>query len=268
MAIITISRGSYSKGKEIAEKLAAKLGYACISREVIIEASEKFNIPEIKLIRALHDSPSALARFTHGERRYIAYIRYAIFNRIKENNIVYHGLAGHFFLQDVKHILKVRIIADLKMRIREEMKRENISEREARHVLVKDDRERQKWALSLYGIETWDPKLYNVVLQAGCLETDDIVDTLAEMALKPCFITTDETKQKLEDHCFAAKIEVALVEKFPEINVVSKNKSVFIKVRSLRSRKKAVTREVNEILSSIDGIKKVEIDIDPIVIPD
>lgn len=35
MAIITISRGSYSKGKEVAEKVAEKLGYECISRDVL-----------------------------------------------------------------------------------------------------------------------------------------------------------------------------------------------------------------------------------------
>ncbi len=34
MGVVTISRGSYSKGKEIAEKLAEKLEYDCISREI------------------------------------------------------------------------------------------------------------------------------------------------------------------------------------------------------------------------------------------
>jgi hypothetical protein len=65
MAIITISRGSYSKGKEVAEKTAQKLGYECISRDIILEASKEFNIPEVKLIRAIHDSPSILSRFSH-----------------------------------------------------------------------------------------------------------------------------------------------------------------------------------------------------------
>jgi hypothetical protein len=45
MAIITISRGSYSKGKEIAEKVAQELGYECIARKVLLEAKEEFNIP-------------------------------------------------------------------------------------------------------------------------------------------------------------------------------------------------------------------------------
>ena len=39
MAIITISRGSYSKGREIAEKTAERLGYGCIGRDVIIDAT-------------------------------------------------------------------------------------------------------------------------------------------------------------------------------------------------------------------------------------
>ena len=50
MPIITISRGSYSRGKAVAEKLAAKLGYELVSRDVLLEASDEFNIPEIKLI--------------------------------------------------------------------------------------------------------------------------------------------------------------------------------------------------------------------------
>ena len=50
MSIVTISRGSYSRGKEVAEKLARALNYECISREIILEASEHFNIPELKLV--------------------------------------------------------------------------------------------------------------------------------------------------------------------------------------------------------------------------
>ena len=48
MTIITISRGSYSKGKEIAEKTAQKLGYECVRREIILEATGKYHLPEIE----------------------------------------------------------------------------------------------------------------------------------------------------------------------------------------------------------------------------
>ncbi|MEE4263965.1 MAG: cytidylate kinase family protein [Desulfobacteraceae bacterium] len=46
MAVITISRGSYSKGKEVADKVAAWLGFRCLclGREVLLDASERRNI--------------------------------------------------------------------------------------------------------------------------------------------------------------------------------------------------------------------------------
>lgn len=56
MAIITISRGSYSKGKEVAEKVAEKLGYTCISRDLLVEASRQFDIPEMRLGRERRQS--------------------------------------------------------------------------------------------------------------------------------------------------------------------------------------------------------------------
>jgi len=65
MSIITISRGSYNRGKEVAEKLAQKLDYQCISREILLEASKEYNVPEIRLIRTIRDAPSILERLTH-----------------------------------------------------------------------------------------------------------------------------------------------------------------------------------------------------------
>ncbi|MFC1906918.1 AAA family ATPase, partial [Chloroflexota bacterium] len=116
MSIITISRGSYSRGKEIAEKVAEKLGYECIGRDSLIEASKQFNIPEIKLIRAIHGAPSILERFGYGKEKYIAYIQAALLRHVKKDNIVYHGLAGHFLLEGISHVLKVRISSDIEDR--------------------------------------------------------------------------------------------------------------------------------------------------------
>ena len=137
MSIVTISRGTYSQGKKVAEKLAEALNYECLSREIVIEASKEFNIPEIKLVRAIHDAPSILDRFTYGKERYMAFFRAALLNHLQRDNIIYHGLAGHAFLQTIPHVFKVRIIADLEYRIREEMKREKISADQARYILIR-----------------------------------------------------------------------------------------------------------------------------------
>ena len=71
MAVITISRGSYSRGKEIAEKAAAKLGYKCISRDLILSVSKEYNIPEVKLVRAIHNAPNILSRLNRKKEKYV-----------------------------------------------------------------------------------------------------------------------------------------------------------------------------------------------------
>ena len=211
MSIITISRGSYYRGREVAEKLAQKLGYECLSRDILLEASEEFNIPEIRLIRAIKDSPSILNRLTHQKERYVAYIRAALLKHVQKDNVVYHGLFGHFFLQDIPHVLKVRIVADLEDRVADEVKREGISEAKAREIIVKDDEERRKWALHLYGADWWDATLYDLVIHLKSITVDDAVSLLCHMVQLPGFQTTLESQEAINNLVEATKMEMAPV---------------------------------------------------------
>jgi len=211
MSIITISRGSYYRGREVAEKLAQKLGYECLSRDILLEASEEFNIPEIRLIRAIKDSPSILNRLTHQKERYVAYIRAALLKHVQKDNVVYHGLFGHFFLQDIPHVLKVRIVADLEDRVADEVKREGISEAKAREIIVKDDEERRKWALHLYGADWWDATLYDLVIHLKTITVDDAVSLLYHLVQLPGFQTTIESQEAINNLVEATKMEMAPV---------------------------------------------------------
>jgi len=211
MAIITISRGSYSRAKEIAETLAQELGYACLSREILLEASEEFNIPEIKLVRAIEDAPSILDRFTQGKERYLAYIRAALLKHAQQDNVVYHGIGGVFLLQGIPHVLKVRVVADLEDRVADEMKREGISVSEAREIIQKDDEQRRQWALHLYGADPWDPMLYDLVLHLQTVTMSDAVSIIKHMVQLPSFQTTPQSQQLIDNLVLLARLQVETV---------------------------------------------------------
>lgn len=66
MSIIAVSRGSFTRGSAVARLVAKNLGYRCVAREVLLEASSRFNIPEAKLVRAVAGSLSFLDRITGG----------------------------------------------------------------------------------------------------------------------------------------------------------------------------------------------------------
>lgn len=263
MAIITISRGSYSKGKEIAEKVAEKLNYECIYRAVLLEASEHFHIPEIKLVRALHDAPSVLDRFTHGKERYMAYIEEAFLEHVQKDNIVYHGLAGHFFLKGITHALKVRIIADMEDRVRLEMERENISEDEARHILKKDDFERRKWALALYGIDTAEAWLYDLVIHIRNVTVDDAVDMICKTARLPQFQTTAESQKALDNLVLAAQVKSAIIKGWPNAAVSAEDGNVVVHVEGPLIQETAICEELRPIIETIHGVKDARVHVRP-----
>ena len=110
MAIITISRGCYSHGKEIAEKVADMLNFECVSREILIEASQFFHVPEMRLLHSLHDAPSILKRITHGEDMFLSFIQAALLEHAKRDDIVYHGHAGHLLMPKISHFVLLNLI--------------------------------------------------------------------------------------------------------------------------------------------------------------
>ncbi len=258
MTIITISRDSYSKGGELAKKVAETMGYKCIARKVLLEASEEFNIPEIKLIRALHDSPSVFERFSVGKETYISYIRYALLDSVKDSNIVYHGLAGQFFLKGVSHVLKVRLIVDMEDRVKEEMKREAITEKEARQVLTKDDEERRKWSRHLFGIDTNDPKLYDISLRLGNVSIDEAAEMIIFAAERPCFKPTPESELVFGNLLLSANIQSILIKYIPTVDVFCTNRgTVQISCGGTFSQENRLKANIRELIKDVPGINKI-----------
>ncbi len=259
MAVITISRGSYSKGKEVAEGVAAALGYECISRDILLEASDRFNIPEIKLVHAIHDAPSILDRFTHGQLSYITQIQCALMDRVKHGNVVYHGLAGHILLQGIEKVLKVRILADPALRVAVVREREQVSEKEARRMIAKIDEERRKWTRRLYGVDPWDSSLYDLVICIDKIEVEGAVRLICQAASQEAFRLTEQDRQKLRDRALSCKLRSALLDLDPNVTVTSEYGNVLVFTRGDDRKVGRLEKKILSVAEGMDEINNIEI---------
>ena len=259
MTIITISRGSYSKGKEVAEKVASKLGYKCLSREVILDASDIYHVPEIKLKKAIHDSPSILERMADKKKAYIAFYQSSLTGRVKEDDVVYHGLAGHLLLKGIPHVLKVRIIADLEDRILTEMKREGVTRQEAIGMIKKDDEERRRWTQNLYGADPWDSHLYDLVVHVHKFTVDDAVAFICDAAKLPQFKTTKQSREKMDDLALASRIKAFLIENHFDASVLSESGNVLIYIKGDDRLLNKINETLGDLPEDIRGINNIEI---------
>jgi cytidylate kinase len=252
----------------VAEKLADELGFMCISREVVLEASDQFNVPEARLVRAIHDAPSFLDRYTYGRERFVAYVRAALLRYVQKDDVVYHGFAGHFFLREVAGVLKVRITADMEDRVKEVMRRDGITAEQARCVIAGDDEERRTWSQRLYGVDNRSAELYDLILNTKDITVDDAVQLIGHNARLPCFQMTPDSQAVLDDLALAARIQAVLIDDFPSVNASVKNGMAFVSVKgSLREQRKQ-TGQIRGIVRNIEGVEGVQVHFVPFVVPD
>ena len=183
----------------------------------------------------------------------------------RKDNIVYHGYAGHFFLQGIPHVLKVRVIADLDDRISAEMQREGISEKEARQTIKKDDDERRKWSLHLYGMDPWDANLYDLVTHIKTKTVDDVVSLIMHAASLACFATTSDSQQIIDNLSVAAEVKAALVHDFPTAKTKAEDGIVLITIEAPLIQKDELTERVTSIVEPIPGVKEVRVDVTPLL---
>jgi cytidylate kinase len=262
MAIITISRGSYSRGSEIAEKVAHRLGYSCISRDLILETSKEFNIPEIRLTRALQDGASILEKFTGRREMYLAFIKATLLEHAQKDNMVYHGLAAHFILRRIKHVLHVRITANTEVRAQLLMEREKVSYEEALWLLKMIDHERKQWGMVLYGIDMGDLSNYDLAINVDKLTVDNAVDTICHAAQWEQFKTTPESQRALDELALAATVKAKLLPLFFDVAVTVRKGTVFVKGKTNLDTEARVREAIQAIADTIPGVSDIKIDLD------
>ena len=148
----------------LAECAAARLGYRCIDRDVIVQKAAAYGVSQDGLRDALERPPILLDRFRHTKYVYLTLIQAALAEEVRGGNTIYHGNAGHLLLRGVDHVMRTRIIAPLAFRLAAVQNRFQMTEDDGRVYIQKIDEDRQKWAHYLYAVDWRDPSLYDLVL--------------------------------------------------------------------------------------------------------
>lgn len=278
MPIITISRGCCSYGRAVAEQVAKMLGYKCISREILIETARSYHISEEKLFKSLHDSLNLFERLTHLRDRYLQLIQATLLKYALDDNLVYHGNAGHFLIPEVKHLLKVRIIADLEDRIRLLQQRDNLERQKAVEFISTEDNHRKKWTQTLYNEDLNNPQLYDLVIHLGKISVQQASILICSLAKSEPFQVTALSKQQVKDHFITAQAKILLQGQ--DIQELSVNNGIIqIKVKPPKIKKTGVINPnlahhlglelkeelsltLNNKLKNIPGVKEVVCEIE------
>lgn len=211
MSIITVSHEAFGAGRAVAERVAAMLGYRCISREVLVKASERYGIAETKLFEVLEEKPHHW--WTQLLESYGAYrtaLQAALCEIAQEGNIVYHGRAGQEFFPGVRHVLNVFVDTPTESRIRQVMVRKGLAEEAAREYLEELDRIHARRIRELFKVDWRDPARYDIMLHTAKTTVETAARIIADMTQREEYQPDAESLQAMKDLTVTVRAEAML----------------------------------------------------------
>jgi cytidylate kinase len=261
MAMITVSRGSFSGGVMLAESLSFRLGYRCIGRETIVQHAAANGVSGQELLDALLKPPGLLERFRHKRYMYLALLEAALADEARTGNVVYHGNAGHLLLKGGGPILCTRVVAPLEFRVAMAMARQKFGRSQAIAYIERVDAERRKWARYLYGVEWDDPALYDIVINLDHVGIEQACEVIAIMARQRCFEPTPECETWMENLALASRVKAQLAldsaTSHLEFQVTADRGRVSLVGRVSEAREMA---EVLRVAAAVGGVTEVDLD--------
>lgn len=261
MAVIAISRGTFSGGQKLAECVAEKLGYRCLSRAVAHEAALRYGVSEEKLIKAMEEAPGSglLGRAGVETTSYLSCARSTLVREAKDDNIVYHGLAEHFLLEKVPGVLRIRVIANTEFRIKGAMERHNVGRDEAIRLIKKSDEQRVKWTKFLYHLDWADPLFYDLLMNLDHIDLDDACEVVCCTAGLPRFTRTPEDQKIIDDLALSTEVKATIDA---TSGVVSSGVEVEADGGVITLKGQAVTQEnveaIQKLAGGVPGVREIK----------
>ena len=193
MAIITISRGEMSGGEKLASCLADVLGYRVIAREVLREAARSLGASPEFLTEKYESVPGPWARLTSEREIYTRAIQTALLKFCIEGDLIYHGLAGRYFLKDLPGVLRTRLIAPMEHRVKALRRlHHHLSPSEAASFLEAQDQDHARWVKVMYDLEMDDASTYDLILNLEMMSIDTLCAVIAEVVADPSYLWNEE----------------------------------------------------------------------------
>ena len=141
MAIITLARQVAAKGDEVAQDLAAKLGYKFITRKQIEDRIIELGFPRDKMPKYDERKPGFFASMAKDRDAYQNLSQYAMLEAASKGNIIIIGRGAFALFSSVPNHISVRLIASEKVRIARLMEEFEWNEKQARqHIHASADR--------------------------------------------------------------------------------------------------------------------------------
>ena len=197
--VITINREVGSGGRTIGRKLAEKLGVKYCDKAIVEGLTKKFglSIERIEEIKAqkkswwndvtnyyntlVNSSSQPMEAEVKLDNNSMFETEKRILKELADRtSCVVAGRSGFLVFREHPNHLGIFIQASMEYRIKRIMRRQNVSEQEARNIIEKLDASRETYIKKYEDTSRCDTRNYHLVISTDDLSEDDVVEVIME----------------------------------------------------------------------------------------
>ncbi len=211
MPVIALTQEMGSLAKDVALRLAEVGKLAVMRNEVVDNIAGRMHVPA-SLIRRLREGQAGLVERLSTDKEQIAlFTAEEMFAQAVRGNVVLRGWGATVLLRPVRHVVRVRVTRPFEQRLEWLMAHLGTDNREAAESeLRRSDNAHASRMHALFGVTWGDPLLYDVVFNTEHVSVDSCVEQILQLARRPEFQETAESRAVLEGLALSARVRAAL----------------------------------------------------------
>jgi cytidylate kinase len=260
MPVIALTQEMGSLAKDVALRLAEAGGLAVMRNEVADVVAGRMQVPA-SLIRRLREGKAGIVERLSTDKEQVAlYSAEELFAQAVQGNVVLRGWGATVLLRPVRHVVRVRVTRPFEQRVAWLMDHLGTDDREAAEAEVRrSDSAHAQRMNAQFGVTWGDPLLYDMVLNTERLSVDSCADMILQLAQRPEFQETAESRATLEGLALSARVRAALKANEStsnvDVQIDSRDGRVTLNGIVVNEQEKA---EAERVATGLAGIGKVD----------
>jgi cytidylate kinase len=260
MPVIALTQEMGSLAKDVAERVAAAAGLTVMRNEVMENVAERMHVPP-SLVRRVREGKAGLVeRLTTDKQQFALYTEEEILQQAARGNVILRGWGATCVLRGVSHVLRVRVTRSFDARVQwvmDDMETDNRAQAEAE--VRRSDNAHAARMHATYGVTWGDPLLYDLVINTDRVSVESAAQTILQLAARPEFQETPESRAILAGLALAAKVRAALKAndstRHTDVQIEAREGGVVLSGIVVNEQERA---EAERVASTVVGLGNVE----------
>ena len=260
MPVIALTQEMGSLAKDVALRLAQVGKLDVMRNEVAETVAGRMQVPA-SLIRRLREGKAGLVERLSTDTAQVAlFSAEEVFAQAERGNVVLRGWGATCLLRPVRHVVRVRVTRPFDARVAWLMDHLGTNDRDAvEGELRRSDAAHASRMNAQFGVTWGDPLLYDLVLNTDRVSVDSCAEQVLQLAGRPEFQETPESREVLAGLALAARVRAALKDdeatRDVDVHVEARQGVVTLSGIVVNDKEKAQTQRV---ASTVAGVRKVD----------